>query len=137
MRPMVRREEILVTEHGSELVLFDEANAHAHRLNASAAAVWRHADGRRTVEQIAGAVAQEMGGQPDQDMVWMGLEGLQKAGLLQSSEDMAQKLARRQLIRRLTVAAVVAPVIMSLPAPAAAQQASPHDNPGGGGGQPV
>ena len=51
--PRARRDGLNVQVVGSEILVFDIANDTAHALNRPAAFVWQHADGTRTVDEIA------------------------------------------------------------------------------------
>ena len=53
MTPESRREQVLTQAVGNELVLYDERTNEAHRLNPTAAFVWRSADGARSVPELA------------------------------------------------------------------------------------
>jgi hypothetical protein len=47
---------LLAQDVGDELVVFDERRYVAHRLNRTAAAVWRLADGQRTIADLAASL---------------------------------------------------------------------------------
>lgn len=49
MLPTARRTGVLVRALGDELIVFDRATLRAHRLNPTAAAVWRACDGATSV----------------------------------------------------------------------------------------
>ncbi len=51
-----RREGLVVTEVGDDLVVYDERSSHLHTVPAAIAAVWRSCDGVATREQIASTV---------------------------------------------------------------------------------
>ncbi len=56
-----RSEAVLAEALDPELVLFDLDRRDLHRLNASAAAVWRSLDGRSTVTDLAASLAMRLG----------------------------------------------------------------------------
>ena len=53
MKPESRKEQLLAQPVGKELVVYDKQTHTAHRLNQTAALVWRLADGRRTTAELA------------------------------------------------------------------------------------
>ena len=83
MNPKVRRDQVLVSDLNGELVLYDERSSRAHRLDGTAAAVWRLADGTATVAEIAMQIADELGVEPSGDLVELGLVSLREADLLE------------------------------------------------------
>jgi len=138
MRPKARKLGVLVTELDDELVLYDERSMSAHRLNRTAALVWHLADGRTTVAGIAERLEEACGTSPlppvrpapswvrpsilsqRERVVEAALAQLEEADLLESG----WKHDRRRLIKNMAVAAALAPVILSIPAPTAAQAGS-------------
>ena len=131
MRPLARRRDLDVTEAGDELLVLDTSSVVAHRLNPTAAAVFRHADGTRTVDDLADMLTTIVSELADRDLVVVALGELEDAGLLEEGprdDTQARRLSRRRFIRRVGVvgtAALVLPVVHSLsaPSPAAAQSA--------------
>ncbi len=77
-----RSETVYRIDVGDETVLYDPELDRVHRLNPTAAAVWRHCDGNATVDDIATALRDEFGRQPPQELVWLALGQLSNAGLL-------------------------------------------------------
>ena len=53
MKPVARREGVLVRELTGELLVYEQREHRAHCLNRTAAAVFRNADGTRTVADLA------------------------------------------------------------------------------------
>src|SRR5688500_2189312 len=74
MKPIARRENLLVEEIGGEVVVYDRESDRAHSLNQTAALVWRHADGERSVAELAALVGSEFGAPADVELVRMALE---------------------------------------------------------------
>jgi hypothetical protein len=105
-------------------------------LNRTAALVWRHCDGKTTVAEMS-RLLQRYDLPPDEAVVWLALDRLEKARLLQSPlirSAEAAGISRRAVIRRLgMVGGLVAllPLVDSLVVPAAAQNASPGGDPNG------
>ena len=126
MLPRRREKDLIVRPLGDETLVYDLARDKAHCLNATAAAVWQHCDGRTSVPQLAGVLRRECRIAADDDVVWLALRQWQKARLLEErlppTPD-SPRTSRRELIRRLGVAAAV-PMVMTILAPTARAQAS-------------
>jgi hypothetical protein len=130
-RPLARREGLVVQELDDELLVYDRERDVASRLNRSAALVWQHCDGTRTVADLAAVLAEELGEVADEDLVVVALDNLSQNGLLASGYEQrdatAVRLTRRRFIRRVGVvgaAAMTVPVVHSLVVPPAAAAAS-------------
>ena len=127
--PRARRDGLLTEEVEGELLVYDSARADAHRLNPTAATVWRHLDGERTVDDLIAILADEVGELADRDLVMVTLDELGDAGLLEDQAERAlsaRRESRRRFIRRagvVGVAALALPVVQGIvvPEPAAAQ----------------
>ncbi|HLJ67375.1 MAG TPA: PqqD family protein [Chloroflexota bacterium] len=111
MTPKARRANLLVQEVGSDLVIYDQVSHQAHCLNETAAAVWLHCDGTKSTEELATLT----GG--SEEAVWMALERLGNANLLESTGKGAGKM-----LALAVGAGVLLPVVESIlaPTPAAA-----------------
>lgn len=129
-RPLARRDDLLVEEVENELVIYDERAESAHRLNRTAAVVWRHCDGEHDVPALVDVLRAELGDDlADEDLVRIALDGLAAKDLIEGVAERAYEdtqLSRRRIIRRVGtvgVAALALPVISSLaaPTPASAQ----------------
>src|SRR3954454_7444948 len=130
LNPPSRRADLVVEENGDELLVYDQRSDVAHRLNATAAIVWRHCDGRHSVSDLAEELrASPVGELADEDLVMVSLDGLAEAGLLDEAPERTSeeaRLSRPRFIRRVGVvgsAALVLPVVHSIvaPTPASAQ----------------
>jgi PqqD family protein of HPr-rel-A system len=78
------REEVASFPLDDEVVLYEPASAQTYVLNATGAYVWHLCDGSRTLESIAGLVAEHFGidhARALQDASTL-LDDLQRAGLL-------------------------------------------------------
>jgi hypothetical protein len=138
MSPQARQDGLLVQEVGGELVIYDQQRNHIHSLNPTTALVWRHCDGQTSISRIAALLAEERGLAADEDLVWLALEQLQAARLLQEPLPQigaAARVSRREMIARLkSIGALsfILPVITSITAPSPAMAQYP-DVPGCGG----
>jgi hypothetical protein len=139
--PRARQDELVVQSIGDETIVYDERRSRAHRLNQTAAFVWSHCDGARTVADLAAAVQKETGqdkeigqdkevGQGAEDIVWLALDRLEKAHLLQdrlAKPAHAAPLTRRDVLRKAALAGgltLLLPVVQSIVAPTPAMAMS-------------
>ncbi len=120
MPPLKRRDELVVRQVADETLVYDERNDRAHCLNRVAAVVWEQCDGRTSPEEIAASL------NGDIDIVRLAIRKLDRARLLEPGVDRqeAQSVSRRELARRLGVAAVALPLITSIIAPTPLMAAS-------------
>ena len=125
MKPQARTENILIQPLDSEVILYDEKSQKAHQLNQTAAFVWQHCDGTRTVAELAGLLHREMGLPEDQQLVQLALDQLQKQNLLKTSTGI--DVTRREAVKRLRglgIAMAVIPAVFTIAAPPPAAAAS-------------
>jgi len=121
-RPLAREEGLVVQELDGELLVYDLDTHRSHCLNRTAALVWGKCDGRTTVREIARGVSATLKSPLDERVVWFALERLERKKLLRgplAPPAGAALVSRRELIRRVGVAAVLIPVITSITAPTA------------------
>ena len=124
MRPVARRKGLLIRELPDELLVYDQERHQAHCLNRTAASVFQHADGTRTVADLAVALAPEAEPEAGASLVALALGQLSDAGLL-AVGPAAPGLARREVIRRTGIAAaLLLPTIASVVAPTPAEAAA-------------
>ena len=115
-----------MTEVMGEVLVYDLEHHRAHCLNPPAAVVFKHCDGTRSVADLAGVLRRELGAPADSECVWIALDRLAEAKLLQgrvSRPARAGRLSRRALIRRIGVA-VLLPAVTSVVAPTPAEAAA-------------
>jgi hypothetical protein len=133
--PEARREGLVVQAMSEEVLVYDRERNKAHCLNRTAALVWSHCDGNKSVAEMARAIAEEINAPVDEDLIWLGVEQLSKTHLLRERAMMPEHktgLSRREVMRRIGLTAAVAlPVVTSIVAPTAAQAA--NCIPSGGG----
>src|SRR6476619_1402354 len=101
--PLARKEGLIVEEAGDELLVYSEGDHNAHRLNRTAAVVWRHCDGTRSVSDLAAVLAGELGELADEDLVLITLDGLAESGLLDNVQPRPAEeadVSRRRFIKR-------------------------------------
>jgi Coenzyme PQQ synthesis protein D (PqqD) len=127
--PHARQANLVVTELQNEVLLYDLDRDQASCLNATAALVWKFADGESSVEEIAARMAAELKTPVDARVVWYALDQLGNKHLLQERLTIpAQytRMTRRDFLVKAGIAgAIVAiPVIISLTAPTPAMAAT-------------
>src|SRR5690242_1678714 len=113
--PKARRDDLLLEELPAELLVYDQRTHRAHCLNASAAAVFRQADGSRTVAEIARRAGDELQAPFTEDLTWVALEALDEHDLLDGGLPVAPQGPRRRDL--LTVGAVLLPLVLAITAP--------------------
>lgn len=134
-KPLARRDGLVINELPEEVVVYDRGSHKAHCLNKTAALVWGRCDGRNDPARIARLVGRDLQTRVGEDLVWYALEQLAKDGLLTEkavprapatdATAAGARLSRRELVRRLGLAAVVAlPLITTVVAPTPAEAAA-------------
>lgn len=128
MRPLARRDGLLVRELPDEVLVYDLEGDKALCLNSTAARVWKRCDGRTTVGELTRLLGDDLGSAVDVDVVWYAIGQLDKINLLEGRADRRavapRKIRRRDLLRRVGVAALTLPVVLAVAAPSAQAQAS-------------
>ncbi|HZQ07327.1 MAG TPA: PqqD family peptide modification chaperone [Anaerolineae bacterium] len=125
--PQARRNGLTIQPLGDEVLLYDSTNDKAHVLNQTSALVWELANGKRSVAVIAQRLAQERHTIPDEDLVWLALNQLSKAGLLQQSVAAPVRvtsMTRRDFLQKAALAAMVIPVVKTIQSPGYQQASS-------------
>ena len=131
MKPERRREGLVVRELPDEVLIYDQERHKAHCLNSTAAFVFKQCDGRTTVREIAARLPGALELPADEGLVWMALDRLGKAHLLETrvAPTDGARFSRRTLLRRLGVgAAALLPLVSSIVAPTPAEAAASCTN---------
>lgn len=127
-KPLARKEGLVVEQLPDEMLVYDLDSDRAHCLNETAAFVWQRCDGRRTTSDIARQLGKKVNATVDEKVVWLALDQLDRSNLLSRRPVMQPPMTglnRRQMVRALGLAAIVAvPVVTSIVAPSPAQAAS-------------
>ncbi|MGD8894444.1 MAG: PqqD family protein [Acidobacteriota bacterium] len=135
MKPVARKSGLLLRELADEVVVYDQERHEAHCLNRTAALVFRNADGRRSVTDLAALLSPESAPGAE-GLVEMALEQLSGAHLLENAPPPVPEaaLARRDVMRRVGIgAAVLLPLVSSVLAPSPAEAAATCVDGNGGG----
>lgn len=121
--PRSIRQEISVQQIGTETLVYDERRHRAYCLNESLSAIWRLADGERTVAEMCEAASAELKTPVSEELVLYALDELRRDGLMELSVDEPRTtISRRAMLQRLGVGgALLLPAIASIVAPTAAQ----------------
>src|SRR5262245_15989161 len=129
-KPLTRQDGLIIRELDNETLIYDTKNNKAHCLNDTAARVWKQCDGRNTTEEISRSLTHQLGTPVDEKVVWFALKQFGRDELLEEPLQMppaylASGLSRRDMVRVLGLAAVVAvPLVTSIVAPTAVQAAT-------------
>jgi len=120
--PKARCSDLLTEEIGGELLIFDVLKNRAHCLNRSAAAIWQHCDGSRSIVALAEHLFPGLERAEGEQLVRLGVERLRRRRLLEDpATDPAVDLSKRQMIKKLAImaaaAGVAAPMVSSIVAP--------------------
>ena len=129
--PTARQDGLIVNTLEGETLVYDRERDEAHCLNQTAALVWKHCDGRTTVDDIAIRVGVEQNEFVDPKVVWLALAQLRKRRLLLEriprpvSRLIRPRISRRELAFKLGQVMVIAlPLITTIAAPMPTSAAS-------------
>jgi ferric-dicitrate binding protein FerR (iron transport regulator) len=127
MKPQTRRSGLLIRELPDEMLVYDQERHRAHCLNRTAAAVFRLADGTRSVDDLAHALDPAAESPDAAAAVTLALGQLSESGLLecQPPEESTAGLTRRDVARRFGIAAaILLPAVVTMLAPTPAEAAA-------------
>lgn len=124
--PVARAAGLVIQELSGETLVYDLEIDKAHCLNQTAAWVWRWCDGKNSIDDITRLFGERSGGSIEKDLIRLALDGLNRSNLLENERlPVLSQQTRREAVKRIGLAAVVAlPIITSLAAPSAAQAGS-------------
>jgi hypothetical protein len=128
--PKSQKKGLVVKELADETLVYDLKRHRAYCLNRAASLVWNACDGHTSVSQIAATLQGDMDLAAAESVVWLALKRLSSAQLLEPDAPVAA-LARRYTRRQVLIAVgaiALVPIVLSVPAPAAAQAASCVDS---------
>jgi hypothetical protein len=128
IKPQARKVGLVIQRVQDEVLVYDRDLNKAHCLNETAAAVWKHCDGKTTVDEMACLLEKQLELPVDEAVLGFGLDQLEKAHLLEepmSRVSNGKTISRREVMRRIGVGAAVAlPLVTSIIAPRAAAAAN-------------
>jgi Coenzyme PQQ synthesis protein D (PqqD) len=128
--PRARKEGLVVEELPDEVLIYDEDRNKAHCLNQTAALIWKHCDGQTSVEGVASLLERELKTPVKEEVIWFALDQLGKYHLLQEPivrPSEMPKFSRRELVKKLGLAASI-PMVLSILAPEASAALSCVNN---------
>ena len=135
IKPTGRRNDIVIQELGSEILIYDLLVHKAFHLNETSALVWQACDGSRTVCEISEQISRRLDSPVGEDFVWFALGQLKRENLIENEAGAFTPPAgpaRREVIRRIGLTTLAAlPLISSLVAPPAAYSQSGCGAPSG------
>ncbi len=130
-KPRARVAGLVTRElESGETIVYDRDRDRVHCLNPSAAFVWRHSDGTRTIQHLTRLLHEGTGLPEDESLVRLALTDLGEAKLLEcgANEDApVSSMTRREAVRKLGHRAAIAaliPAVISILAPEPAAAAS-------------
>ena len=123
------RSGLIVKEVDGEVLVYNRDNNKAHCLNSTAAEIWKRCDGRTSLDEVCDDLSQSFGATISEDVVHYAISQFDKDELLERrsvpSTLIGAGMSRRQMMRRLGLAAAVAvPLVTTMVAPLPAQAAS-------------
>jgi hypothetical protein len=118
MLPKARADKLSVREMVEETIIYDLERHKAHSLNGAAAFVWGRCDGQTSIEELARLLHTDLGLPRAEELVRLALDQLARRHLLEEmpSAPMStrDRLSRREALKKLIVAGLAMPVIMTL-----------------------
>ena len=127
--PEARRSGLIVEELPGEVLVYDSESDSALCLNQTAAQIWKLCDGKTTPARMAHLVEKEFQITGGNEVVALALEQLERSHLLTSKlESHLPGISRRELVRRVSIAAALVPVITLILVPKARAQATCRAN---------
>ncbi len=117
--PLARSDKLTIRELAGETLVYDLTRHKAHCLNATVALVWRHCDGRTTLAKLAGIVRTELQMADAEAVIDLALEQLSRRQLLGqpwAPLTASQRMARREVLKKLALATVLLPLVMTITA---------------------
>jgi Coenzyme PQQ synthesis protein D (PqqD) len=125
--PKARKDKLIIKELPDETLVYDLESDKAHCLNATAARVWKHCDGNRTITELTALLAAGTKSTVPDEVVWLALDQLEKFDLLEDTPEIPLQFAgmnRRQLVRRIGIGVLALPLIVSITTSTAQAQGS-------------
>src|SRR3954465_13988548 len=102
--PAARSHDLVVSESGDEVIVYDQDQHHIHHLNRTAAVVWSLCDGQRGIEELTALAQVELGPAVTTDVVLLAVNELEQIDLLLGEipdETRVSSQSRRTLLKGL------------------------------------
>jgi hypothetical protein len=117
--PLARRNDLITRRIPGELLVYDLKRHKAFCLNETAATIWESCNGSRTIADLIEEYQQQNKSAIDRRCVWLALDQLDTANLLQQHGHHAvrrERITRRGLVRAGVIAATL-PIVAMIVAP--------------------
>lgn len=128
IKPISRKQNIVVQEFEKELLVYDLKTNKAYCLNETSAMVYQLCDGTKTVAEINQSLNKNLKLSISEDFILLALNELNRDGLFENAdelEDYFAGMSRRKMIKKVGLASMIAlPLISSVVAPNAANAQS-------------
>jgi hypothetical protein len=120
---LARTDDLIVEQVGNDVLLYDKKSRQAYCLNQTSAGVWRSCDGETSIADISLRLGQQTKLPIDEDVVRFALRALEKNGLVTAPAAVALpvNIGRRELVRKLGIAAAAVPLVTMLATPTPAK----------------
>jgi hypothetical protein len=129
--PLARQTGLIIEDLPDEVLVYDSDRDSALCLNRTAASVWKRCDGKTTPARLARLIEKEFRITGGDEVVSLALGQLEESHLLIGKAPVpVPRISRRELVRRLGIAAAVVPVITLILVPTARAQATCTQNQG-------
>src|SRR5215471_5028646 len=106
-RPLARQEDLIIKRLDDETLVYDLRTDRAHCLNSTAALVWRHCDGRRSVHDLGELLSRDLSSPAGPELARLAVFELARKKLLVEVDPAlrtAPRVSRRTMVRTLGVA---------------------------------
>ena len=126
-----KSEQVYVEAIDQELCVYDWQRQKMHTLNPTAALVWQQCDGQTSPVAMAARLEQELNVPDAEKLVWLSLDRLEKAHLLEEKVTRPtpgqRRFTRREVLKVAGISLALLPVVKSIMLPTPAQaQCSPN-----------
>lgn len=134
--PQARKNNLIVQEYETEVLIYDLQINKAFCLNQIAALVWQCCDGNRSIQEISMMVSKSLKANVNEDLIWIALDQLKREKLLEDSHKLKinfNGLSRREVIKKVGLSSMIAlPLVASIMAPSSisAQSSVCRSSPG-------
>lgn len=128
MKPIARKENIVVQNADNETLVYDLNLNKAFLLNETSAFIWNLCNGEHDINQIRVQVEKKFKQSATEDFIWLAIDQLHKDSLMENFGELPnhfQGLKRREVIKRVGLATMISlPFITSITAPKAVNATS-------------
>jgi hypothetical protein len=126
--PLSRKHDIVIQEIDKEILIYDLSINKALCLNETSTMIWQECDGSKSVAEISRVLSRRKKANVSENIIWLALNQFKKDNLLADSTDFTTPfdgLNRREIVKRIGFASLVAlPIIAAVVAPTALQAQS-------------